>query len=177
MGRDTASAGVEEGEEDSLLPVQRDGLGGRIFTVVLRRDEAVERAVLHGLADLLIGGDHVLCYGEVVGCPLVEVGPDAECTLHGGEEAILERGGAVVDPVGRVGHPGHHDAGSVGVGETILNGEAVEGIGVVGGPDLVGEGEDAEVDAAAAAGARFDFNLRMLRAEFAEDAVEVLECT
>ena len=65
-------------------------------------------------------------------------------------------------------------AGRVGVGEAVLNGEAVEGVGVVGGPDLIGVAQDAEVDAAAAAGAGLDLELGMLGAQLIEDGVEVL---
>ena len=75
--------------------------------------------------------------------------------------------------VRRVGDPGHHDLRRVGVGESILLGQAVEGIGVVGGPDLVGVLKNAEIDASAAAGAGLEFNLGMLGAQLGKNGVEV----
>jgi hypothetical protein len=63
--------------------------------------------------------------------------------------------------VRRCSDPGHHDLRSIGVAESILHGQAIEGIGVVGDPDLVSVFQDAEIDASAAAGAVFDFDFRM----------------
>lgn len=65
-----------------------DGLGGGVVAAVLRADEAVEVALLDGLADGFVGGDEVFGGGEVFGGPLVEVGADAEASLHGDEEAV-----------------------------------------------------------------------------------------
>src|SRR5437016_6199364 len=67
--RVTLLAGMQKGKEDSLLLVERDGLRRGIFVVVLRGDEPVESAVLHGLAHLFIGCDHVLRYFKVVRRP------------------------------------------------------------------------------------------------------------
>ena len=79
----------------------------------------------------------------------------------------------LVEPVRRVGDPGHHDLRRVGIGEAILLGEAVEGIGVVGGPHLIGVAQDAEIDAPAAAGAGFDLHLGMPLPQLGENSVEV----
>jgi hypothetical protein len=74
-GRAALLTGVQKGEEDSLLLVERDRLRRGIFAVVLRRDEPIEKAVLHSLAHLLVGPDHVLCRSEVVRCPLIQICP------------------------------------------------------------------------------------------------------
>lgn len=154
--------GVEEAEDDGLFSVFGDVLiGGEVSGA--GGGEAVEVSGLDGGADGFVPGDHAFGEIEVFGGHFVEVVADAEGALHGGEEAEGERGGAVVE-VGDVGDPGHHDSGRVGVGEAFLDAEAVEGVGVVGGPDLVGAAEDAEVDASAAAGAGFDFEVGVFAA-------------
>ena len=51
--------------------------------------------------------------------------------------------------------------------------EAVEGIGVVGGPDLVDVAQDAKIHAAAAAGAGLDFDFGMTAAQLGENGVEI----
>src|SRR6201996_4829466 len=133
-------------------------------------DEAVLQSLLHGGTNGLVEGDEVLRGGHVFGREVVEIGADAERALHCNQEAELEWRLAIW----RVGDPGHHYAGSVGVGESVLDGEAVERVGVVGGPDLLGAAHDAEIDAAAAAGAGFDLELGMLRAQAIEDGIEIL---
>jgi hypothetical protein len=75
--------------------------------------------------------------------------------------------------VRRVRYPGHHHLRRVRIGEAILLREAVEWVGVVGGPDLVGVFENAEIDASAAAGARLDFDLRVALLEFGKNVIEV----
>ena len=69
---------VQKREQDSLLLVQRNILRRRIFAVVLRGDEPVQRAMLYSVTHLLVGRDNVLCYGEVIRCPLVQIRPDAQ---------------------------------------------------------------------------------------------------
>src|SRR3979411_2286309 len=50
-------AGVEKGEEDSLLLVERDRLRRGIFAVLRRRDEPVKRPALECLTNPTARGD------------------------------------------------------------------------------------------------------------------------
>ena len=58
--------------------------------------------------------------------------------------------------------------------KAVLNVDPIEGVGVVGGPYLVGVAKDAEVRAASSAGTGFDFNLGMLGAKTLENVVQVV---
>ena len=103
-------------------------------------DEPVLQSLLHGGPDGLVEGDEVFRDGHVFRREVVEIGADGERALHRNQEAELERRFAIW----RVGDPGHHHARRVGVRESILKGEAVEGVSVVGGPDLDGAAHDAD---------------------------------
>ena len=52
-------------------------------------------------------------------------------------------------------------------GKAVLNGESVEGIGVIGRPDFISDAEDAEVYSAVSAGAGFNLHLRVFGAQLA----------
>jgi hypothetical protein len=68
-----------------------------------------------------------------------------------------------------------HDARRVGIAKAVLDGESVEGIGVVGGPDFISNAEDAKIYPAAPAGAEFNLHPRVFGAQLAEDTVEVFD--
>jgi hypothetical protein len=104
-------------------------------------------------ATMLLGGREVLVL------PVVQIGPDARPPCIDDRKRYSSDVDALVDPVGRVGDPGHHHRRTVGVAEAVLDGQAVVGVGVVGGPDLVGQAHDAQVHSAAAAGAGLDLQL------------------
>jgi hypothetical protein len=87
-------------------------------------------------------GDHLLGQRKVFLPPAVEICSDRERALHGGQKAELERHAAAVE-IRHVRHPGHHDVRGIGVGETLLYGEPIERLGIVGGPDLLGASQDA----------------------------------
>src|SRR5438270_7398099 len=95
----TLLTGVKKGKENRLLFIERDRLRRGVFAIVLRRDKPIKRAMLYCLPHLLIRRDHVLCYSEVVRCPLVQIRPYAQRALHRREESVFDRGRAVINPV------------------------------------------------------------------------------
>ena len=160
-GRAQVLLGVEESEQNRLLSVSGDVLI-RCQLSLAGREQAVEVPLLHRFADALVGADHAGGESRIFGCPLVQVGSDAQRSLHGDEESELQRRGAPVQ-IGDIGNPGRHDLGGVGVAEALLDSQAIEGFGIVGSPNDVDAFQNTQVHAPAAAGAGFNFQARVLR--------------
>ena len=117
----------------------------------------------------MIGGDQPLRGSKIFGGPVIQIGANAQRSLHRTEHAVGERGRTEIEPVRRIRNPGHHDLGRVGVGETVLHGEAVGRIRVVRRPDFVGVAQDSQVYAPATSGTAFDLNLGMFLAQVGKD--------
>ena len=176
QGKTAALPGcIGEGEDDRLILVARNRLGCRHLTAVARTDQPIEVATYDGALHGMVSGNQPLGGGKVFGAPMIQIGANAQRALHRTQHPISERRGTEVEPVWRVGHPGHHDLGCVGVAEAILHGEPVEGVGIVRGPDFVGVAQDAQVDASAAARTAFDFNFGMLLAQISQDRIKIAD--
>ena len=85
---------------------------------------------------------------------MVQVEFISEGSGEGDGGAGFDGGVSLGEPVH--GHMRAHGGAGVEEGSAVLDEEAVECVGVVGGPELWGEGEDAGVEASSSRGASFD---------------------
>ena len=86
--------GICEGKDHCLTLVARDRFGRGHLTAIARADQAIEVAAhnrpLHGM----IGSDQSLGSRKIFGRPMIQIGADAQRTLHGTEHAISEGSGS-----------------------------------------------------------------------------------
>jgi hypothetical protein len=127
--------------------------------------EPVQVAPLHHGPDPFVRRDQLGGLDPLVCGPRPDITGQPEDTGHGGVKSEAQRCRPAGDRIRAVGHPCAHHHGRIDLPESILDGQPVDGIGVVRRPYLIGPGHDPEVGPPATTGAALDAQTRMRRAE------------
>ena len=162
-----------EVEEHDLLTVSRYKLPSRLVALARkRREQAVETAELHRRADLLVERDVAadLCLLRLAHARDVHL--VAVAAHHRGEGARLHRRYAANLMVRRHGDMGTHRDGREDHARATLDGESADGICVIARPGLRHVVQDACIEAAAAARAALEQDVRMRLRDALENVVE-----
>ena len=165
--------GIEASHLDSgqVLVLERLGLPPEEYTLRLRfvdvhqrgqadfivgRHKAVEVAKLHNRTDALILGNGLAAESLLVVGHVLRLDLHAEASAHGHVNAILHGCGAEDGVVGRGGDVRGHGDGGEEIRGAPLHIDALEGIGIVGDPELIEPGQHTPVGTSATRGTGLD---------------------